>query len=87
MREAPLEHTALETRGEGTSGTHRISPTKGHFSKIGRCNQPTRHIEIKQKISQDKAIKKYVPNKGIRLKKKKQEQSEVEISKLPNIEL
>ena len=85
MREAPLEHTALETRGEGTSGTHRMSPTKGHFSKIGRRNQPTRHIEIKQKISQDKAIKQYVPNK---IKKKtKQEQSEVEISNLPNIEL
>ena len=85
MREAPLEHTVWRPEGRALLG-HRMSPTKGHFSKTGRCNQPTRHIEIKQKVSQDKAIRKYVPNKGIRLKKQQQEQSEVEISNLPNIE-
>ena len=32
-KEAPLEHIALITRGECTAGMHRMSPTKGHFSK------------------------------------------------------
>ena len=35
------------TRGEYTSGMHRMSSTKGHFSKVRKHNQPTRHIEIK----------------------------------------
>ena len=36
---APLEHTALVTRGERIAGSHRMSPTQGCFSKIGK--QPT----------------------------------------------
>ena len=28
----------LVLRGECTAGTHRVSPTEGHFSKAGICN-------------------------------------------------
>lgn len=36
----PLEHIGLVARGEYVMGSHRTSPTKRHFSKIGKCNRP-----------------------------------------------
>ena len=39
------ERIALVTRGESAAGMHRRSPTKDHFSKIRKCNQPTRYTD------------------------------------------
>ena len=44
---AALEHIALVITGEYAAGTHIISPTKSHFSKAGKCNQPTKYTEMK----------------------------------------
>ena len=37
----PLQHIALATRRECAAGPHRTSPTKSHFFKFGKHNQPT----------------------------------------------
>ena len=63
---ASLEHIALVTRGECTAEMHGMSPTKGHSSKIGRCNQPTKHIGLKMQIRQNGETEEYVQNKGAR---------------------
>ena len=47
LRMYALEHIALVTTGKRADGTHRTSPAKGHFSKVSKCNQPAKYIEIK----------------------------------------
>ena len=36
-----------ESKGEYDAWMHSMSPTKGAFSKVWKCNQPTRCIETK----------------------------------------
>lgn len=43
----PQGHIILLTRRDSTTGTHRMLPMKGHFSKIGKCNQTTKYIQTK----------------------------------------
>lgn len=45
-----LDHTVLVTRGEYPAGMHRLSPTKDHFSKVGKHNVPTKYLEIKNSM-------------------------------------
>ena len=45
-----LDHTVLVTTGEYPAGMHRMSPTKDHFSKVGKHNLPTKYTEIKNSI-------------------------------------
>lgn len=59
-----LEHIPLVTRGECAAMTHRTSPTKGHFTKVGKCNQPIRYIKIKTASLANEETKHQVPNKG-----------------------
>ena len=47
LRMRAPEHTALVTTGKCTDGTHRTPPTEGHFSRVRKCNQPTKHVEVK----------------------------------------
>ena len=63
---ALLEYIALLNRGERTSRIYRTFPTKGHFFKIGKFNQPTRYIEMKTVNRQNKATEEYVPNERTR---------------------
>lgn len=44
---ALLEQIALVAIGEYTAGMPKLFPTKGYFSKVRQCNQPTRYMEIR----------------------------------------
>ena len=43
-----------------------MSPTKGHFFKVRKYNQPTRYMETKTPIIQNEATEEHVTNEGTR---------------------
>ena len=62
---ASLEHKALVTEEQCAAQTHKKSPTKGHFSKVAKHNQPATYSKIKM-ASRQNEVTGHVPNKGIR---------------------
>ena len=44
---ASLQHKALVTKEHCAAQTHKKSPMKGHFSKVGKHNQPATYSKIK----------------------------------------
>ena len=64
---------------------HRTSPTKGHFSKIRKHNQPIRYIEIKSKLGKMRQQRNISQMKE-QDKTPEEELSEVAIGNLPKKE-
>lgn len=62
-REASLEHIALVTREKSAARTHKMSPTKGYFSKVQKHNQHTGYI--KTETWANEVTEEHVSNEGI----------------------